>query len=102
MAETPKQKLNVNPTPKAEFMENSKFVSMHREMMQQPMLGVSIQYALLQYQRDMANVRALDGNAAAQSFFKLQGAIEFIDTLRKLAETPELHKTATNQTKLIQ
>lgn len=76
-------------------MANSKFVSMHREMMQQPMLGVSIQYALLQYQRDMANVRAIDGNAAATSFFKIQGALEFVDLLRKLGETPELIKLPT-------
>jgi hypothetical protein len=81
---------NVNPTPKADFMTNAGFVKMHREMMQQPMMGVSIHYALLQYQRDMGNVRAIDGNGAAQSFFKLQGALEFVDTLRKLAETPEL------------
>ena len=83
-------------------MANSKFVSMHREMMQQPMMGVSIQYALLQYQRDMANVRAIDGNTAATSFFKIQGAIEFVDLLRKLGETPEIVKLPSTIPQLIQ
>lgn len=83
-------------------MENSKFVSMHREMMQQPMMYVSIQYALLQYQREMANVRAIDGNAAATSFFKIQGALEFVDLLRKLGETPEIVKLQSTIPQLIQ
>jgi hypothetical protein len=101
MAEA-RKKPNVNPTPKQEFMENSKFVSMHREMMQQPMMYVSIQYALLQYQREMANVRAIDGNAAATSFFKIQGALEFVDLLRKLGETPEIVKLQSTIPQLIQ
>lgn len=98
MAERP----NVNPTPKAEFLANPQFVKMHRDMMQQPMLTVSIQYAMLHYQRVMAEARSVDATAAATSFFKIQGALEFISLLKNLAEMPEIPKTIPNQSKLIQ
>lgn len=84
MAEQP----NVNPTPRQEFQTNKQFVTLHRDMMQQPMLGVSIQYALLHFQRGLCDQRSVDGNSAAQGFYKLQGVHEFLDILRKLAEMP--------------
>lgn len=89
-------KLNVNPTPRQEFQSNKSWVTMHRDMMQQPMLSVSIQYALAELVRKQFESNS-DGNAAAQAAYKIQGAIELIKTLRNLAEMPvELPKTKRN------
>lgn len=98
MAERP----NVNPTPKQEFQTNQSWIKMHREMMQQPMLGVSLQFALLHYQRLLADVRTTDGNTAAQNFFKIQGAQEFLAILKNLGEMPEVSRTKLDNQKLIQ
>jgi hypothetical protein len=91
---------NVNPTPRQEFQSNPQFITMHRDMIQQPMLGVSIQYSLMQYQRQMCDARGGDGNSAATSFFKMQGVIEFLDIFKKLGEMAEPLKTTPNPSKI--
>jgi len=92
----------VNPTPKMEFQSNGNFIKMHREMMQQPMLSVSIQYALLQFARTLSDRAPVDGNNAAQNFYKIQGAHDFIHVLRNLAEMPELPPTKLSAKNLTQ
>lgn len=91
---------NVNPTPRQEFQANKQFVTLHRDMMQQPMLSISIQYAVLHYQRLMCDQRSVDGNSAAQGFYKIQGVLEFIDILKKLGEMPATPPTKTDPHKI--
>lgn len=98
MAERP----NTNPTPKQQFQGDKKWVEMHREMMQQPMLSVSIQFALSQYLRNICDANISDGNTAAQAHFKIQGAHDFIAILRNLGEMPEIPRTRVDNTKLTQ
>ena len=93
---------NVNPTPKQEFQANQSWIKMHREMMQQPMLAVSLQFALLHYQRLLTDARSTDGNAAAQNFFKIQGAQELLSILKNLGEMPEAAPTKPSNQKLTQ
>jgi hypothetical protein len=89
----------VNPTPRQEFQANGSYVKLHREMMQQPMLGVSLHYALLHYQRLMTGPMLKDdiSDPPAARFYKLQGAQEFMDILLKLGEMPPAEK-ARNRT----
>lgn len=93
---------NTNPTPKQDFQSNAAWIKMHREMMQQPMLGVSLQFALLQYQRTLCDSRTVDGNQAAQNHFKIQGAHEFLAILKNLGEMPEQMRTKIDNQKLTQ
>jgi hypothetical protein len=76
----------INPTPRQEFQSNQSWVSMHRDMMQQPMLQVSLQFAINEYTRRAADQHVVDGNTAAQNFYKLQGMHDFINILKNLAE----------------
>ena len=91
---------NVNPTPKEEFQNNASFVKMHRELMQQPMLAVSLQFAVLEYQRHLARPTVIEGNTAASNFYRLCGVNEFLDTLKKLAEMPDVLKSVPSPTKI--
>lgn len=93
-------KMNVNPTPKVDFQSNPKFISMHREMMQQPMLSVSLQYAQLQFERELFSGRLPDGNTAAANAYKIQGVLEFLHILKNLAEMPEIPKVTHDNSKL--
>jgi len=95
-------KPNVNPTPKQDFQSNQSWIKMHREMMQQPMLGVSIQFAMLHFQRLLTDTRTIDGNSAAQNFFKIQGVQEFLAILKNLGEMPDIPRTKLDNTKLTQ
>lgn len=83
MAEAP----NTNPSPKKRFMSSGKLVSQHREMIASPVLRISLDYALLEYQRRLS-LPAMDQIAAA-AHFKTAGALEFIDVLMNLAENKE-------------
>lgn len=96
MAERP----NVNPTPKQVFQLTPAIVSQHRELMQSPALNNSINVALLQMQRAMADRPAPDGGSAAMQQFRLQGAHDFVSILRNLGETAELPKTTETKTRL--
>ncbi len=80
----------VNPSPRQEFQANVNYIKLHREMMQQPMLGVSTHYALLEYQRRLTAPLLKDDSSdpPAARFYKLQGAQEFLDILIKLGEMP--------------
>lgn len=89
-----------NPTPKQEFMLNAASCKAHRDLMEKPALRQSFATALLQMQRETTNVAVLDGNQAAASFLKLQGAQMFLNILINLAEPPELAPTRADPNKL--
>jgi hypothetical protein len=93
---------NINPTPKQEFQQNQAWLQMHNEMIQQPMLAVSLQFALLQMQRAMCDAKTGDGNQAAQNHFKMQGATEFVAIFKAMGQMPELPPTKLDPRKLNQ
>ena len=77
--------LNVNPTPKERFIAYKPFVDGHRELIGRPELQRGFDFALLEFQRELA-AGITDGNGAAANHYKLAGAHEFIRVFRKLAE----------------
>lgn len=77
-----------NPSPKARFMGSKANVEAHRSLMQRDDLQHSIDFALLEYQRRVAMIT--NEQLAATGHFRILGALEFIQTMKDLAEsTPE-------------
>jgi len=82
----------VNPTGKQLLMADAKHISAHRELMQNGWLIRSLELAQANYTRLLTERGALDGYSAASSFHKLTGMNEFVDQLKKLAESQEIAK----------
>lgn len=61
------------------------FVKSHRDLMQNDDLQRSINFALLEYQRQLCEQRS-DVNSAAASHFRAMGALEFVQVLKTLGE----------------
>jgi len=78
--------IKVNPTPRQSFQSSPAFVKEHRELMQSNILARSCSFALAHYARRISDGKFTDTTSAAMTFFKLQGAHEFLDTLIKLGE----------------
>lgn len=85
MADT---KPTLNPTPKQRFIQSTAIVSAHRNLMQSDQLRMSLDFALLEYQRRVSETSNPDMNGAVAGHFRMLGAQEFINTLIMLAETP--------------
>jgi hypothetical protein len=83
-----------NPSPRTSFQESSDVVTKHRKLLDLPEFHRAIRFALLQYQRVLAesSPRELTHpnymHAAAVCFNQLKGAQDFVDTLLKLSEPP--------------
>lgn len=85
--------LNVNPSPKQKFLGIKHCVDAHRELMQRQDLNLSLEQAERQYAWELCGGNTLleaQGNNAAMNFYKLQGAHEFVRTLKHLAESPRI------------
>ena len=78
-----------NPTPKARFQSNKRAIEDHRRMIEQPAFDAGADFALMEYQRTLSQ-QAVSFNDAAANHFKISGALEFLQTLRNLAEMPVL------------
>ena len=76
-----------NPTPKQQFLADSKGVTAHNNIMQMPQIQASLNMATLEYQRRLF-MEVKDGNAAAAAALKVSGALEFVDVLIKLGTAP--------------
>lgn len=87
-----------NPTPKARFQESGDNISKHREFLQTKEFERAIDWALLQFQFRLCEEGG-DLNQCASKHLRMQGAHEFILTLRMLAETP-MRETIANITNL--
>ena len=81
--------MNPNPTPKARFLENPSWVSKHRELIVSDAFLKATDYGMSQYQV-LLSTQVNDGNTAMAAGYKLQGALEFLETLRQLSEPPKL------------
>lgn len=89
MATTINPPFQVNPQPKARFLaEGADVIKAHRDLMQNQNLKLAIDVALLQYQGQLSNAKPPDAASAAFSFYKVTGALEYINVLKNLAETP--------------
>lgn len=75
-------------------MSVKSFVEEHRELMQSNVLQRSLDFALLEYQKQIA-VRT-EPQMASTGHFRMLGALEFIQIMKDLAEsTPEPTKLVT-------
>lgn len=74
-----------NPSPRQRFQMSSKAISAHRELMQRPDLEVGLDFALMEYQGILSR-QSTTFNDAAANHFKITGVLEFLQTLRQLAE----------------
>lgn len=77
---------NPNRSPKQRFRENVKWVGEHRVMVDSDAFARACDMALLQYQINVTS-NITDGQGAGAAGLKLQGAIEFLNTLRNLSES---------------
>jgi hypothetical protein len=80
--------LPVNASPKARFQESSQNVKEHKDLLEKNAFSKSADFAMLQYQFEQAASGGVkDGNTAMMVGLKLQGAVEFLQTFKLLAET---------------
>lgn len=79
----------INHSPKQRFMTDTKSVSAHRDLVSTTAFEAGSHFAMLEYMSQLAQ-RANDGNTAAAMGLKLQGALEFLQTMKMLGETPRL------------
>jgi hypothetical protein len=76
----------VNPSPKARFCQSGTRVSGHRTIVSSEQFEKSADAALLQYQSEVC-LSIRDGNTAMAAGLKIEGAVEFLQTFRLLAES---------------
>ncbi len=74
-----------NPTPKSRFQGSSVYVSDHRHLVDTPAFVRAADAAMLEYQRRLVAQTSGQYEAMATGL-KLQGALEFLQQLRMLAE----------------
>lgn len=92
MSEPQSTPTNVNPQPKARYLASAAIVQIHRKMMSDGSFQHALDTALLQYQGELAG-QAVDGSGAAANHFKVVGALQFVNVLKNLSETPVIPKT---------
>ena len=78
------------PTPKHRFQESKDNVSKHRDLVASKEFERATDFALLQYQAQLASTVNADFNGMAAMGLKILGAQEFVRTLRMLSESPSI------------
>jgi hypothetical protein len=78
--------IDKNPTPKTVFRESTDNIKAHNELTQSRPFTRAIDFALLEYQRELANECLKDMGKSAFVGLKMTGAQEFVRTLRGLAD----------------
>lgn len=83
-----------NPTPKQRFQEIKNVPTGHRDLIQLAQFQLSVDFALLEYERQLSMVPFDNFNACAAAHLRKVGAHEFLSVLRNLAESsvPEAAK----------
>jgi hypothetical protein len=77
----------VNPSPAQRFRSNPTYVNQHRELIVSDPFQRAVDFGLLEYQSLLVKQNE-NANTALAAGFKLQGALELIQTLRMLSEVP--------------
>ena len=75
-----------NPSPKQRFQQNTRLVKDYVGILDNPAFQVALDAALLEYQQ-LVSSQAKDALSASAAGFKIQGALEFVRTLKTLADT---------------
>lgn len=75
-----------NPSPRTRFQAINGAITAHKAMLENPFFERGTDFAMLEYQRLVAE-QAKDGNSAMAVGFKMEGALEFLQTLKTLAES---------------
>jgi hypothetical protein len=83
-------------TPKQRFQSQQQTFSNFRDLVMSELFMVAVNTALLEYNTQIASAAGDDGNGAAAMGLKLKGALEFIATLKGLAELPPTIKPRNN------
>jgi len=81
----------INPSPKQRFLANPpSILSKHREMVSSQQFDHSSDFALAEMVREL--VEHADGNQyyAMAAFLRIQGAVEYLGQLKRLAEPVQL------------
>jgi hypothetical protein len=86
--------VNYNPSPQSEFAKNPQLVKNHHDLVEKPNLRLSIETALLEYQRRQSNNTVTDIGSCAVGYLRLQGAQQFVDLFYNLAESTTKERAA--------
>lgn len=86
--------MNPNPTPKASFLADNRSVQLHRQLLENSQLDVSLNISQLEMMRRLGE--ALSPDDARASHYKMAGVIQFLDIFRNLSEQPIPKKPTTN------
>jgi hypothetical protein len=78
--------VNPNPSPKARFQAVNGAITAHKAMLENPYFDRGCDFAMLEYQR-ICGENTKDANTAMAAGSKMLGALEFLQTLKTLAET---------------
>ena len=77
-----------NPTPKARFLESKDNIAAHHKLLDERATERGIDFALMQYARELADNPPNDMTNCAAHWLRLQGAHDFVKVLKTLAEVP--------------
>lgn len=77
---------NVNPSPRARFQESASNISRHRDMIASTEFQRACDFAMLQYQGELAMQKSDNFNTHAANQMKIVGALEFMHIFRHLGE----------------
>jgi len=88
-----------NPSPKRRFMASAQNVTSHRDMIATREFERGSDFAMLQYQWTV-NAGMTDTQSALAAAYKLQGANEFLQTMKLLGETPRMPAPVIDQQNL--
>jgi hypothetical protein len=77
----------LNPSPKTRFMESGLNISNHKKLVDSPEFQVGADYAMLQYQVKVTS-QITNPDSAVAAGLKMLGALEFLETLKLLSESP--------------
>lgn len=82
--------VNLNPSPKFRFRESNQNISDHRALVETRTFQRACDYALMEYQAQLAIQASENPQLAGAVGLKLAGANEFLMTLRLLSEMPRI------------
>lgn len=74
-----------NLTPKGRFLQSPQYCKAHHNWVDSEIFNISMDYALLEYQR-LISSKVTDQVTACAAGLKMQGVVEFIAVLRNLAD----------------
>lgn len=81
---------NLNPSAKTRFQESNQNISDHRAMVESRAFQRACDFALMEYQGQLALVSSENPQLSGAVGLKLAGANEFLMTMRLLSEAPRL------------